>query len=102
MNHLHRPHHHSKETTSDSTPNDSKMRSSSIGYQYQETSQNFPAPEHMKVKAPVEYSDPKAADLARRATEAGRDDLKDMLEHFVHQQEEAKKNYDPALMFQQM
>lgn len=105
MNHLHlrKPHHSSEGATSDPTTLvEDKTRTPSVGYQYQESAQNFPAPEHMKATAPVEYSDQKAADLAHRASQAGREDLRDMLDHFVQQRQEAEKSYDPALVFQQM
>jgi hypothetical protein len=66
------------------------------GYQYEENEQNFahPSSAAKDIGKPMNYSNPKHAELARRASEAGRDDLREMMNYHLRQQEIGKKSID--------
>ena len=69
------------------------------GYQYEENAQNFAHPSSVAKEygKEMKYSDPKAAELARRASESGREDQKEMLNYFLRQQELGKKSVDNSI-----
>ena len=71
----------------------------SYGYQYVENEQNFPHPSSVSkdIGKEMKYTDPKAADMARRASESGREDLTEMLNYHLRQQELGKKSIDNTI-----
>jgi len=71
----------------------------SYGYQYEESAQNFSHPSSVAkdIGKEMKYDDPKAAELAHKASQSGRGDLTEMMNYFLRQQELGKKSTDNTI-----
>ena len=69
------------------------------GYQYEENAQNFAHPSSVskEIGKPMKYDDPKAAEIARRASESGQGSTTEMMNYFLRQQELGKKSTDNTI-----
>jgi hypothetical protein len=70
-----------------------------FGFQYEENAQNFPHPSSVAkdIGKEMKYNDPKAAELANRASQSGQGDLTEMMNYFLRQQELGKKSTDNTI-----
>lgn len=69
------------------------------GYEYRHHEQNFPHPSsvYKDIGKEMTYNDPKAAELARKASTSGREDLTEMMNYYLRQQQLGKKSTDNGI-----